>query len=144
MIRRSHYLALLVLLCLVGLMVAVLVLRSPENTKRYEISAPKDYSGVPIGFLPEQMIWAKPLIKMLGCMVAQNAVRHRLRPASVGFEPCSGNGAIQATLNDNLIDMTVSGIAKVNGTDMLFSVVLQHYPPSTNTDDFFVMSIEIK
>jgi hypothetical protein len=116
----------------------------PEDKSRYLVQPPMDFSGSEALFRPDQMVWVKPLIRTLGCVFAQNAVRHHLRPAAVGFAPCNLSGEIQIELDRNLIDMTVSGIATVDGANRPFTVTLQHNPPTLNEGGFIATSIDVR
>ena len=60
----------------------------------------------------------------------------------VSFSPCGG-GAVVAALDDNLIDVVVSGIATAGAIERPFTVTLQHYPPSTSENGFITRSIQI-
>lgn len=115
---------------------------APETSK-FLVHPPMDFRGVKAGFKPEQMVWVKPLIRMMACVFAENAVRQHLEPAPVGFPSCGGE-KIKTTLGDNLIDMAVSGMATVGDIEHPFTVILQHYPPSTDEDGFNVTAISVK
>jgi hypothetical protein len=142
MIRRSHYLGLILLLCLIGLMIAVLVVRSPEDSRRYEISAPMpQWRDVSTGFLPEHTAWVKPLVRATACIFAFRAVRYSLEPAKVGFDGCGDK--VSVTIDDNYYEVTVSGIAMVDGRPRPFTATLNHYPPSTSETGFIATGIKI-
>ena len=105
---------------------------------------PMDYRGAKAGFTPEQTLWVKPRIRMTACTFAEKAVRHRLEPMPVGFAPCGDGGGVQTVLDDNLIDVVVSGVATVDEkVERPFTVTLQHYPPSTDEDGFLVLGIDL-
>ena len=143
-IRRSHFLFLILLLCAIGLMMAGVVALSSieENSKRYEISAPMpQWRDVPTGFLPEQMAWVKPLLKASACIFAFRAIRQHLEPAKVGFHGCGDQ--INVTFDENYYEVTVSGIATVDGKPRPFKAHLNHYPPSTNDWAFVVTDIQV-
>jgi hypothetical protein len=82
-----------------------------------------------------------PAIKLTACMFSQKTVRHHLRPAKVGFPAC-GTPGMQTSISEDLIDMTVSGIADVDGLQHPFTVTLQHNPPSVTEDGLIVTSIK--
>jgi hypothetical protein len=115
----------------------------PRSNKLYAVRAPMDFRGAKAQFEPGQMVWVLPLIRTFGCTFAQNVVRNHLEPAVVSFDSCS-SGKIDSTLDDNLIDITVSGIAVVNGVERTFKVTLQHYPPSTSEEGFIATSVEVR
>lgn len=105
---------------------------------------PMDYRGAKVSFEPGQMAWVKSTIRQTACTFAEKAVRHRLDPTPVGFAPCGDGGGIKTVLDDNLIDVVVSGIAIVGEkTERPFRVTLQHYPPSTDEDGFLVLAIDL-
>jgi hypothetical protein len=104
---------------------------------------PMDFRGARPNFTSEQLVWAKPLIRLTACIFAERAIRHYLDPATVSFAACGDGGKIETTLDDNFIDMTVSGIAHVEKDDRPFKVILQHYPPSTDEDGFIPTDIQI-
>ena len=81
-----------------------------------------------------------PAIKLTACLFSQKAVRHHLRPSRVSFPAC-GTPGMQASISDDLIDMTVSGSADVDGMQRPFTVVLQHNPPSTTEDGLIIIAI---
>jgi hypothetical protein len=84
-----------------------------------------------------------PAIKLVACLFTQKAVRHHLRPAKVAFPAC-GTPGMQTTISEDLIDMTVSGIADVDGLQQPFSVILQHNPPSVTESGLIVTSITLQ
>jgi hypothetical protein len=103
---------------------------------------PSDYRSAKTEFTPDQTGWVKAMIRRTACTFAEKAVRHRLEPMPVGFAPCGDGGAVQTTLDDNMIDVVVSGIAIVGeNNERPFTVTLQHYPPSIDEDGFTVMGI---
>jgi hypothetical protein len=121
----------------------VLVSLNPPamDVSRLAPQAAMDYRAVKAEFTPEQLAWIKPLIRLTACIFAENAIRHKLEPMPVSFSPCGG-GAVHATLDDNLIDVVVSGIATAGAIERPFTVTLQHYPPSTNENGFIALSIQ--
>jgi len=103
-----------------------------------------DYRGAKVSFEPGQMAWVKATIRQTACTFAEKAVRHRLEPTPVGFAPCGDGGGIQTILDDNLIDVVVSGVATVGQKIARpFTVTLQHYPPSVDEDGFVVLAIDL-
>lgn len=99
---------------------------------------------IPTGFLPEQHVWARPLVRLTACIFAQRAVRHSLGPAAeVGFDPCGEGGRNEITLDDAYYEASVSGRARVNGKYQPFNVALNHYPPSTSEWGFIATDIQI-
>lgn len=105
---------------------------------------PMDYRAAKAGFTPEQTVWVKPRIRLTACTFAEKAVRHLLEPMPVGFKPCGDGGGVRTVLDDNLIDVVVSGVATIGEkTERPFTVTLQHNPPSTDEDGFVVMAIDI-
>ena len=112
------------------------------DVSRFAPQAAMDYRAVKAEFTPEQLAWIKPLIRLTACIFAENAIRHKLEPMPVSFSPCGG-GAVHATLDDNLIDVVVSGIATAGAIERPFTVTLQHYPSSTDENGFITLSIQI-
>jgi hypothetical protein len=105
---------------------------------------PMDYRGAKAEFAPEQTVWVKSMIRLTACTFAEKAVRHHLKPSPVGFAPCGDGGGVQTVLDDNLIDVVVSGVASIGEkTERPFKVTLQHYPPSTDEDGFLVLAIDL-
>jgi hypothetical protein len=105
---------------------------------------PIDYRGTKVEFTPEQTVWVKSTIRLTACTFAEKAVRHHLEPSPVGFAPCGDGGGVQTVLDDNLIDVVVSGVATVGEKiERPFRVTLQHNPPSTDEDGFVVMAIDL-
>ncbi len=104
---------------------------------------PVDYRGAKAEFAPEQAGWVKSVIRLTACTFAERAVRHRLEPVPVGFAPCGDGGGVQTKLDDNLIDVVVSGVATVGEIKRPFRVTLQHYPPSIDEDGFLVIAINL-
>lgn len=90
---------------------------------------------------PSRTVAIIPAIKLTACIFSQKAVRHHFRPSKVGFPACSTPG-MQATISDDLIDMTVSGIADVDGKPRPFTVTLQHNPPSVTEDGLIITAIK--
>jgi hypothetical protein len=106
--------------------------------------APMDYRGAKVSFEPGQMAWVKSIIRQTACTFAEKAVRHRLEPTPVGFAPCGDGGGIQTVLDDNLIDVVVSGVAVIGEkTERPFRVKMQHYPPSIDEDGFLILTIDL-
>jgi hypothetical protein len=106
--------------------------------------APMDFSGAKASFEPGQMAWVKSIVRQTACILAEKAVRHRLEPTPVAFAPCGDGGGIQTVLDDNLIDVVVSGVAIINEkTERPFRVTMQHYPPSIDEDGFLVLTIDL-
>lgn len=103
-----------------------------------------DFTGVVHGFSPEQMKIALPAIQINGCLFAEAAVRHALRPASVGFQSCGDLTSFNISINDDLTEMSVSGIADVGPQRRPFTVVMQHYPSSLGIDGIVVSAIRIE
>jgi hypothetical protein len=105
---------------------------------------PMDYRGAKASFEPGQMPWVKSIVRQTACIFAENAVRHRLEPTPVGFAPCGDGGGIQTELDDNLIDVVVSGVATIGEkTERPFKVTMQHYPPSIDEDGFLILTIDL-
>lgn len=89
---------------------------------------------------PKRIAEIIPAAKLVACLFSQKAVRHHFRPAKVGFPACSTPG-MQTTISEDLIDMTVSGIAEVDGLHQTFMVTLQHNPPSVTEGGLIITSI---
>lgn len=145
---RMEKVSLAVLFCAAVSAMPVWVLsRTVPELPTYRLlpQAPMDYwRDVPPGFLPEQLVWVKPLIRLTACIFAERAVRQNLVPAKVGFEPCGDGGKVQATIAENFTDATVSGVATVDGIMRHYNVSLQHYPPSVDEWGFIATGIEIE
>jgi hypothetical protein len=106
--------------------------------------APMDFRGAKASFEPGQMASVKSIIRQTACVFAEKAVRHRLEPTPVGFAPCGDGGGIQTVLDDNLIDVVVSGVAIIDEkTERPFRVTMQHYPPSVDEDGFLILTIDL-
>ena len=148
--RRANIIA-TTLICCVGAVAltlltlwAVRALDTPVQTIALEPQAPiPQWREVPTGFLPEQIVWAKPLVRLTACLFAQRAMRHALGQAEVGFDPCGEGGKNEITLDDDYYEATVSGLARVNGKLQPFKVALNHYPPATSEWGFIATDIQI-
>jgi hypothetical protein len=103
-----------------------------------------DFTGVVHGFSPEQLKIALPTIRLNGCLFAEAAVRHALRPASVGFQSCGDPTSIDISISDDLKEITVSGIADVGSQRKPFTVVMQHNPSSLGLEGILVSAIRIE
>jgi hypothetical protein len=124
---------------------AIRTLETPVQTIALTPQAPMpSWRAIKTGFLPEQVVWAKPLINLTACVFAQRALRHALEPATVGFEPCGEGGKITTIVDDDYYEASVSGVALVNGKDRAFKVALNHYPPSTSEWGFIATDIQIE
>lgn len=97
---------------------------------------------VPHGLSPEQLALALPAIRTNACLEAQAAARTVLRPARVGFEPCSA-GAGEVTISADLQDISVSGVADLGNEKRKFLVLLQHYPPAIWAGGFIVLDVRL-
>lgn len=102
------------------------------------------WRSIPTGFLPEQNVWARPLVRLNACIFAERAVRNALQPAMVEFAPCGDGGKNHADLDDDYYEASVRGIATVNGKERAFTVTLNHYPPATSEWGFIATGIEIE
>jgi hypothetical protein len=144
-LHRSETISLVAIAVIVIAAVPAWVSANPPAVDEYLLTA-----HAPIGFridpsfAPEQMASSIPLIRIWACILSQNAVRHALQPAPVEFAPCNNNDRIiQTTLAENLIDMTVSGVATVGKARRNFTVTLQHNPPTVNGQGFNITAIQI-
>ena len=79
----------------------------------------------------------------MACVYAQRTIKQWLDPERIGFEPCGDGGKNTTTLADNLIDVTVSGMATVGTAKRPFTVTLQHNPISTDEDGFITTDIQV-
>ena len=144
---RRHEVLSVGTVCLVAIAaIPVGVLSRPVPTvdeTRLVPQTPMDFRGAKANFTPDQIIWAKPLIRLTACIFAERVIRHQLDPAVVSFAPCGDGGNIKTTLDDNFIDVTISGTAHVGASERPFTVTLQHYPPSTDEDGFIATDIQI-
>jgi hypothetical protein len=103
-----------------------------------------DFRGAKVSFEPKQMARVKSMVRQTACIFAEKAVRYRLEPTPVGFAPCGDGGGIQTVLNDNLIDVVVSGVTIIGEkTERPFRVTMQHYPPSVDEDGFLILTIDL-
>jgi hypothetical protein len=93
-------------------------------------------------FTPAQLAAIIPQAKLVSCIFAGKAVKHRSSPSEVKLPSCGGKDA-KVVLADNLIDVTVSGIAKIANVDHQFTVTLQHNPPSVTEDGLIVTAIDV-
>jgi hypothetical protein len=103
-----------------------------------------DFTGLVHGFSPEQLKIALPTIRLNGCLFAEAAVRHALRPASVGFQPCSDPANFNISISNDLKEITVSGIADAGPQHKPFTVVMQHYPSSLTIEGLVINAIRIE
>jgi len=103
--------------------------------------APTDWSGVKPGFTPDQMVWAIPQVKQWACVRAEMAVRYYLRPALVSFPTCGVGDKTE--IDENLINVTVSGTATIGDVERPFTVVLEHYPSSLDMNGYIIISIDV-
>jgi hypothetical protein len=103
-----------------------------------------DLTGVVHGFSPEELKIAIPAIRLNGCLLAEAAVRHALRPASVGFQSCGDPGNFNMSISDDLKEISVSGIADVGPQRKPFTVVMQHYPSSLGIEGLVINAIRIE
>ncbi len=143
--RREAVSLAIVAVLVIAAMTAWVALNPPlVNWSRLIPQPPLDFRGAKTEFTPKQQGWVKSMIRLTACTFAEKAVRHRLEPTPVGFAPCGDGGGVQTVLDDNLIDVVVSGVAIVGEkTERPFTVTLQHYPPSTDEDGFVVMGIDL-
>jgi hypothetical protein len=77
-------------------------------------------------FLPEQLVWAVPLVRTIGCIVAERAVRDRSNPRMVCFDSCANEDKFQTSMSDNLKALSVSGTAYAESHKIPFTVELWH------------------
>jgi hypothetical protein len=104
---------------------------------------PIDFSKAVVNYSPETLAQVKPLIRLTACIYAERAIKQWLDPEGIGFEPCGDGGRNTTKLDNNLIDVTVSGTATVGTTKRPFVVTLQHNPISTDEDGFVTTDIQI-
>ena len=83
-----------------------------------------------------------PQIKLVACIFSEKAVKHHVRPDQAGLPICPSRD-IQVTIDDNMINITVSGMANIDKIDRPFTVVLQHNPPSVTEDGLIVTGIKV-
>lgn len=144
--NRMDALALTVFCCTAASMVPAYVLShtAPVEASVLVAQAPMpSWRSVPKGFHPDQIGWVEQLIRINACIFAERAVRHELEPALVEFAACGsdGNGV---TLDADYYEVTVNGVAKVNGSYRPFNVALNHYPPATGEWGFIATDIKIE
>src|SRR4051812_22439017 len=87
-----------------------------------------DFFGRPHRFAQEEMKTVLPIIKLNGCLVAEDAVRYALKPTKVGFASCGEIASFDISISEDLEDISVSGIANVNEQRKPFIVKMQHNP----------------
>lgn len=102
----------------------------------------RDYSDIKPKFTPEQIAWAIPLIKRNACVRAEMAVKYHLRPALVSGPTCGIDDKTE--IDEDLVNVTVSGIAKIDQVEHPFTVVLEHYPPSISLTAYIILSIDVR
>jgi hypothetical protein len=103
-----------------------------------------DLMGATHGFSPAELKIAKPTILFNGCLVAQSAVRYKLRPAAVWFDPCGDLTKFDISLSDDLKDISVSGIADLSGTRKPFIVAMQHFPSAIWVGGYIVNEVDLR
>ena len=104
-----------------------------------------DFSNINHQFTPAQLHIAIHAVRINGCLVAEKAVRHAMRPAKVGFDPClDPDDGLRVTLSDDIKEMTVSGIAHVGREERPFTVVMQHHPWDMSEGSFIVNTITVQ
>lgn len=93
-------------------------------------------------FTPATLARLIPEIRLAACIFSEKAVRHYVRPAVVSLPSCGAHD-FQVRIAENLVDITVSGVATIEKTEHPFTVVLQHNPPSVTEDGLIVTAIEV-
>lgn len=145
---RAEIISLMVFCCAVVSAAPLYVLTRPVPVVDMTLLVPQapmpSWRSVPTGFLPEQEVWTRPLVRLTACIFAERVIRHELDPATIEFAPCGGDGMNAITLDDAYFEATVSGVAKVNGVDRAFQVSLNHYPPSTSEWGFITTGLTIE
>lgn len=71
-------------------------------------------------------------------------IRYSLRPARVSFRSCSSEADFLITISEDLIDVSVAGLTKINGAKDRFNVTLQHYPSSVDVEGFQMTAVELR
>jgi hypothetical protein len=103
----------------------------------------RDFTGSVHGFSPAELKIALPMIRLNSCLLAEAAVRHALRPASVGFQSCGDLANFDLSISDDLTEISVSSIADVGPQRTPFTVVMQHQPSSLGIEGLIINEIRI-
>jgi hypothetical protein len=124
--------------------VPALIYRAPETSSaRLEPVKPmKNEEFAKAEFTPANLAAVLPNIRIVACIFSEKAVRHYVRPALVTLPSC-GARDFHVMITENLIDITVSGVATIENADHPFTVVLQHNPPSVTEDGLIVTAVEV-
>jgi hypothetical protein len=110
------------------------------DPSRLEVVSPMTFDKA--DFSPSIRASLIPGIRAASCVFSEKAIRHYVRPAQASFPSCGGRD-VQVTIDDNLVDITVSGMATIEKTERPFTVVLQHYPTSMTMDGLIVTAIKV-
>jgi len=102
-----------------------------------------DFSHRPHHFTREEMKIALPTIRFNGCLMAQAAVLHALKPATVSSASCDDPRNFDISISENLEDISVSGVAEVNKQPKPFTVTMQHNPVSLGIEGIIIIDIAI-
>ncbi len=141
--QQAVRLAIVTVLAIVAVPGLVATRLPARDWSRFNTQTPMDYRGAIAGFTADEMVRVKQLIRITACVFAENAVRHRLEPMQVSFAACGDGGDVHTTIDDNLIDIVVSGVATIGEIGRPFRVTLQHYPPSTDEAGFLATAIDV-
>lgn len=95
-----------------------------------------------VDYSPTEVARRIPSIRLSACLFSEKVVRHYVKPALVKLPSC-GSNYFHVTIAENLIDITVSGMATIENNDWPFTVVFQHNPPSVTEDGLLVTSVEV-
>jgi len=114
------------------------------SADRFVIHSPSDFRGVKVGYNAEEMKRARDLIRVTACTFTEEAIRYSLRPARVSFRSCSSEADFLITISEDLIDVSVAGLTKINGATDRFNVTLQHYPSSVDVEGFQMTAVELR
>ena len=102
-----------------------------------------DFSHRPHHFSQDDMKIALPTIRFNGCLMAQAAVLHALKPEAVSSASCDDPRNFDISISKNLEDVSVSGVVEVNKQPKPFIVTMQHNPVSLGIEGIIIIDITI-
>lgn len=127
----------------------VIIVKSPPHDHPLSddrlkiVGHPTEYGEVKLPYTEAEMTRVLPYLKLTACIFAQEAVRYSLRPDSVSFVACPHTSDFNIVFSQDLTDVTVSGLATVDGLEKPFTATLQHYPTATEIDGYQTIAIKV-
>lgn len=116
--------------------------RETSDARLEPVKPMKNEEFTKADFTSDRLKFVLPNLRLIACIYSEKALRHYIGPVFITLPSC-GSHDFQVAISDNLIDITVSGLATIDNTSHPFAVTMQHNPPSVSEDGLIITSIEV-